>query len=225
MKILVVDDEQPIVEAIAYNLRKEGFIAYVAGDAGQCFDIVKHQKPDLIILDVMLPTASGFDICRTIRKTSSVPIIMLTARAGETDKVVGLEIGADDYITKPFSMRELIARVNAVLRRASATQDVSMDAVRAGDVVIDNIKHKVTVRGGEVVLAPREYDLLLFMASHPQQVFSRQQLLDRVWGDDGFVDDRTVDVHIRRLRKQIETDSNNPRMLLTVRGAGYKFQT
>ncbi len=224
MKILVVDDEQPIVEAVAYNLRKEGFIALTAEDASTCMDMVKTQKPDLIVLDVMLPSASGFDICRAIRRTSNVPIIMLTARAGETDRVVGLEIGADDYITKPFSMRELMARIHAVLRRTAGSNTTVTEIVRAGSIEIDSKRHVAKVRDVEVDLAPREYDLLLYLIAHPQQVFSRQQLLDSVWGEDGFVDERTVDVHIRRLRKCVEEDPGNPRLLLTVRGAGYKFK-
>ncbi len=224
MKILVVDDEQPIVEAVAYNLRKEGYIALTASDASSCMDIVKSEKPNLIILDVMLPSASGFDICRAIRRTSNVPIIMLTARAGETDRVVGLEIGADDYITKPFSMRELIARIQAVLRRTGESNTAFAEIVRAGQIEIDNVRHIVKVRGDEVTLAPREYDLLLYLMRHTQQVFSRQQLLDAVWGESGYVDERTVDVHIRRLRKTVEIDAANPRLLLTIRGAGYKFK-
>ena len=224
MKVLVVDDEAPIVEVITYNLRKEGFQTVSAMDAETCIELVRSEKPDLIILDVMLPAASGFDVCRSLRRHSDVPIIMLTARAEETDRVVGLELGADDYITKPFSIRELMARVKAILRRTQAgDMPSSSSTVRVGDLVIDPIRYEVTVAEKRVDLSPKEFDLLRFLASHAGQVFSRQALLDRVWGADAYVEDRTVDVHIRWLREKIETVPSHPVRLLTVRGVGYKF--
>ncbi|MEP6756030.1 MAG: response regulator transcription factor [Chthonomonadales bacterium] len=226
MKILVVDDEQPILEAVAYTLRKEGYTALTAANAEQCMEIARNEKPNLIILDVMLPSASGFDICRMIRKQSSVPIIMLTARAEETDRVVGLELGADDYVTKPFSMRELLARVKTILRRtnngdAHATKQV----VEAASIRIDPAKHEVTVAGKKAALSPKEFDLLHFLVTHPDQVFTRQTLLDQVWGADAYVEDRTVDVHIRWLREKVENEPSQPLRLITVRGVGYKLST
>ena len=223
MKVLVVDDEQPIVDAVVYNLRKEGYQTLTAGDAEQCLSLARAERPDLILLDVMLPSASGFDVCRSLRKQSDVPIIMLTARAEETDRVVGLEIGADDYITKPFSMRELIARVKTVLRRniapAAPAEKIEVDALQ-----IDPDRYEVKVRGKAVELTRKEFDLLTFLARHPGQAFSRQTLLDRVWGADAYVLERTVDVHIRWLREKIEAVPSDPYYLLTVRGVGYKFR-
>ncbi len=226
MKILVVDDEMPILEAVAYNLRKEGYVALTASDAEQCLQITRSEKPDLILLDVMLPSASGFDICRMIRKHSAVPIIMLTARAEETDRVVGLELGADDYITKPFSMRELMARVKTVLRRTSNGEKVHIkQPVEVRGIRIDPTKYEVTVQGEKVDLSPKEFDLLLFFLRHPDQVFTRQMLLDNVWGADAYVEDRTVDVHMRWLREKVEEIPSKPIRLVTVRGVGYKLNT
>ncbi|MCW3051172.1 MAG: two component transcriptional regulator [Chthonomonadales bacterium] len=225
MKVLVVDDENPIVEAVAYNLRKEGFQALTASDAEQCLDIARSERPDLIILDVMLPSASGFDVCRMLRKQNDVPIIMLTARAEETDRVVGLELGADDYITKPFSMRELMARVKTVLRRTHVGTITTDSIVKAGNLTVDPNRYEVTLGDKRIELSPKEFDLLRFMATHPGQVFSRQSLLDRVWGADAYVEDRTVDVHIRWLREKIEVNASRPERLLTVRGVGYKFRS
>jgi len=225
MKVLVVDDENPIVEAVAYNLRKEGFQALTASDAEQCLDIARTERPDLIILDVMLPSASGFDVCRMLRKQNDVPIIMLTARAEETDRVVGLELGADDYITKPFSMRELMARVKTVLRRTHVGAVSTESIVKAGNLTVDPNRYEVTLGDKRIELSPKEFDLLRFMATHPGQVFSRQSLLDRVWGADAYVEDRTVDVHIRWLREKIEVNASRPERLLTVRGVGYKFRS
>lgn len=224
MKVLVVDDELPIVEVIAYNLRKEGYHSCIATDAEQCLEVARTEKPDLIILDVMLPSANGFDVCRALRRQSTIPIIMLTARADETDRVVGLELGADDYITKPFSTRELMARVKAVLRRTQPNEVPAAAVVKAGPLTIDSHRYEVTVDGKRVDLSPKEFDLLRFLATHPGQVFSRQALLDRVWGADAYVEDRTVDVHIRWLREKIEPLPSQPVRLLTVRGVGYKFR-
>ena len=224
VKVLIVDDEGPIVESVAYNLRKEGYVALTATDAEQCMAVVRASAPDLIILDVMLPSASGFDVCRMLRKTTTVPIILLTARASETDRVVGLELGADDYVTKPFSMRELMARVKTVLRRVgSAPPEAGEQIIACGDVRIDSTRYEVTVRGERVELSPREFELLKFLAAHPGKVFTRQSLLDRVWGADAYVEERTVDVHIRWLREKIELTASDPSHLQTVRGVGYKF--
>lgn len=224
MKVLVVDDEAPIVEVICYNLRKEGYQTCSAGDAETCIDVAKTERPDLIILDVMLPAASGLDVCRVLRRNSNVPIIMLTAKADETDRVVGLELGADDYVTKPFSVRELMARVKAVLRRTQTIEVPGGGIVRVGPLTIDPVRYEVTVDGQRVNLSPKEFDLLKFLATHAGQVFSRQALLDRVWGADAYVEDRTVDVHIRWLREKVEAIPSKPDRLLTVRGVGYKFR-
>lgn len=221
--MLVVDDEIPILDAVAYNLRKEGFQPLTAEDAEQCMRLAKSEKPELIILDVMLPSASGFDICKRIRSESHTPIIMLTARADETDRVVGLELGADDYVTKPFSMRELMARVKTVLRRSNAITGNIEEVIDIGGIHIDSNRYEVSVNGDPVSLSPKEFDLLKFLARHHDQVFTRQSLLDSVWGPAAFVEDRTVDVHIRWLREKIEADPSQPRLLITVRGIGYKF--
>jgi phosphate regulon transcriptional regulator PhoB len=224
MKVLVVDDEQPIVEAVAYNLRKEGYDALTANDADQCLEVARREQPDLVILDVMLPSASGFDVCRTLRAESGVPIIMLTARAEETDRVVGLELGADDYVTKPFSMRELLARVKSVLRRSTEPQaDRPAQVLEIGPLRIDPTRYEVKRNGTGVRLSRKEFDLLHFLAARPGKVFSRQSLLHNVWGADAYVEDRTVDVHVRWLREKIEADPSRPEWLLTVRGIGYKF--
>lgn len=224
MKILVVDDELPIAEAVAYNLRKEGHEPLIAGDAEQALALFAREKPALVILDVMLPSASGFEVCRRLRRSSPVPVIMLTARADETDRVVGLELGADDYVTKPFSMRELMARVKTVLRRASDAQGIPPDQpVRAGPIVIDPDKHEVTVADAPVSLTRKEFDLLHFLAANPGRAFDRATLLDRVWGADAYVGERTVDVHVRWLREKIEEEPSKPKYILTVRGVGYKL--
>lgn len=220
-KVLVVDDERPILEAITYNLRKAGYEPLTATDAEQCLTLVHEESPDVIILDVMLPSASGFDVCRQLRAYSRVPIIMLTARVEETDRVVGLEAGADDYVTKPFGMQELMARVKAALRRNETP--LPAPPLRLGSIVIDPQRHTVTVSGRPVTTTRKEFDLLHFLAASPGQVFSRQALLDRVWGEDSYVEDRTVDVHIRWLRQKIEADPARPHWLQTVRGIGYKF--
>ncbi len=223
VKVLVVDDETPIVEAVAYSLKKEGFSVITANDAEQCLEAVRRESPALIVLDVMLPSASGFDVCRMLRKQSDTPIIMLTARAEETDRVVGLELGADDYVTKPFNMRELVARVKSVLRRTNAQETRSENAVVVGDLTVDPSRHEARLGKKELILSPKEFELLRFLVSHPGQVFTRQTLLDRVWGSESYVEERTVDVHIRWLREKIELNPSQPRRLLTIRGVGYKF--
>lgn len=223
-KILVVDDEKSIAEAVMFALRREGFHALTAATADECMRLFRNEKPDLIILDVMLPAGSGFEICRTIRQESDVPIIMLTARAGEVDRVAGLEMGADDYVTKPFSLREVAARVKAVLRRKQEVRNRS-ERIEVAGLTIDPSKHTLEVRGQMIELTRREFTLLLMLATNPDQVFGRDVLLDRVWGANAYVEARTVDVHIRWLREKIEVDPSKPRILLTVRGVGYKLST
>ncbi|HJP82716.1 MAG TPA: response regulator transcription factor [Fimbriimonadaceae bacterium] len=220
--ILVVDDEGPILDAVSYGLRKEGFKVSMAVNAEACMRIFREERPDLLILDVMLPSASGFEVCKKIRATDSTPIILLTARAEERDKLMGLGLGADDYVTKPFSVRELIARVKTILRRRSE-EIVEREVVRLGSLVIDEVRHEASISGRDLILSPKEFALLVFLARNPGIAFSRQTLLDRVWGTDAFVDERTVDVHIRWLRSKIEEDPSNPKRLLTVRSIGYKF--
>lgn len=223
MKILVVDDELPIVEAVTYSLKKEGYSVLTASDAEQCLEIVRNEPPALVILDVMLPSASGFDLCRILRKQGNLPIVMLTARTDETDRVVGLELGADDYVTKPFNMRELIARVKSVLRRTSPQESQETPRLHSGNLTIDPARYEVRVGAVAITLSPKEFELLRFLATHPGQVFSRQVLLDRVWGAEAYIEERTVDVHIRWLREKIEEKPSQPRRLLTIRGVGYKF--
>src|SRR5258708_16517136 len=224
MKVLVVDDEIPILEAVAYNLRKDGYETLTATDAEQCMALARSEKPDLIILDVMLPSASGFDVCRRLRATDKVPIIMLTARAEETDRVVGLELGADDYITKPFSMRELMARVKTIFRRTVPDGDQPADRIEVGDISIDTVRHEVRQGGRLVELSPKEYLLLVYMADNLDRPFTRQTLLDRVWGADAYIGEKTVDVHIRWLREKLEANPSAPDRILTVRGTGYKLR-
>lgn len=223
MKVLVVDDELPIVEAVAYNLKKEGFGVTMAADAEQCLESMRLDPPDLVLLDIMLPSASGFDLCRLLRKQSEIPIIMLTARADETDRIVGLELGADDYVTKPFNMRELIARVKSVLRRSNTQETPASVPMQSGNLMMDPNRYEVRLEGQPVTLSPKEFELLRFLMTYPGQVFSRQVLLDRVWGSEAYVEERTVDVHIRWLREKLEVDPSHPVRLLTVRGVGYKF--
>jgi phosphate regulon transcriptional regulator PhoB len=226
-KILIVEDEKDIANLIAFNLEREGFKTIKAFDGTQVLTITELQKPDLIILDLMLPGINGLDICKRIRansRTASVPIIMLTAKSDETDKIIGLELGADDYVTKPFSVKELIARVRTILRRTKE-QDMSLQkkTFEYKNLSINYASCAVWVHGYPINLSPIELKILFFLSRNPGRVFSRNQILQNVWGDDQFVTDRTVDVHIRRLRSQIEEDMENPRFILTVRGFGYKF--
>ncbi len=220
-KILVVDDEAPILEAVSYSLRKEGFKVSVAMNAEACMRSFREEQPDLIILDVMLPSASGLQVCKKIRATHDTPIILLTARADERDKVLGLELGADDYVTKPFSVRELMARVKAVLRRGADEPVTAL--IQMSGLEIDEARHEVRIRGEHIDLSPKEFALLVFLARNPGIVFNRQTLLDRVWGADAYVDERTIDVHIRWLRSKLEVDAAEPKLLVTVRGLGYKL--
>ena len=229
-RILVVDDEATLVETIRYNLRREGYEVSVALDGAQAIEVAHRARPDLVVLDVMLPKVDGFDVCRTLRRESTVPILMLTAKDDVVDKVVGLEIGADDYMTKPFSMRELLARVKAMLRRAQmagegasrGTED-DLPPLVSADLEIDLRQHRVTLAGSVLALAPREFDLLAFLVRNRGQVFSREVLLQRVWGYDYVGDTRTVDVHIRGLRGKIEANSSEPVRIETIRGVGYRF--
>jgi two-component system, OmpR family, alkaline phosphatase synthesis response regulator PhoP len=223
--VLVVDDEEDIVNLLAYNLEKEGYRVSKAYDGRQALETVKKEKPDLVILDLMLPEISGIDVARAIRSdadTAGLPVIMLTAKGTELDRVLGLEMGADDYVTKPFSVRELTARIRAVLRRGSSPAP-EPETFSQGKLFINFSSHEVTVDGKPVELSPTEFNLLKFFTRRPGRVYTRDQILDRVWGDDFFVEPRTVDVHIRRLRSRIEDDAADPRYILTVRGAGYKF--
>jgi len=226
-KILIVEDDRNLLDTLKYNLRREGYEAVTAADGAEALDVARREKPDLIILDIMLPKLSGFEACRILRKEMTVPILMLTAKSEEVDKIVGLEIGADDYMTKPFSMRELLARLGAMLRRAdmSALQlATERKTVEIGDLKIDFGRHQASCRGSRLDLTPKEYDLLAFLATNKGLVFSRDQLLDKVWGYDYVGDTRTVDVHIRWLRQKIESDPAKPNRLVTVRGAGYKLE-
>jgi DNA-binding response OmpR family regulator len=222
MKILVVDDESTILETVEHKLRKEGHTVFTAESAEEGMRVYRLVKPDLMLLDVMLPGRSGFEFAQAVRRDSQVPIIFLTARTSEKDRVEGLELGGDDYVIKPFSLAELAARVKSVLRR-SRTGEAPADVVESGDLRIDPRTHMTTLDGRDVTLSPKEFALLHFLASHPGQVFSRDTLLDRVWGQDAYVSVRTVDVHVRWLREHIEKVPSQPIRLLTVRGVGYKF--
>jgi DNA-binding response OmpR family regulator len=234
-KILVVDDEISLQETLAYNLKREGYLVDVAGDGPAALDLARQSKPDLIILDIMLPGLDGFEVCRILRKEMSTPVLMLTARDDEIDRVVGLEVGADDYLAKPFSMRELIARVKALLRRVRIIrQEVGTTTTADGtprpktltfdNLVIDMTRREVKKDNKVVALKPKEYELLTFLAQHIGQMLTREFILERVWGWDFVGDSRTVDVHVRWLREKIEVDPSDPKRIVTVRGAGYRFE-
>jgi len=226
-KVLVVDDEENLVASLEYTLAREGYQVCTAGDGPSALETARQQHPDLIILDVMLPGLSGFEVCRILRREMVVPILMLTARDDEVDRVVGLELGADDYVTKPFSMRELMARVRAMLRRLERLGENAgwqVSALAAGDLRVDLASHEAFLGERPLQLSPKEYDLLVFLIRHPRRVFTRGQLLDQVWGKDYYGDIRTVDVHVRWLREKIEEDPSHPRRVETVRGTGYRFR-
>jgi two-component system response regulator RegX3 len=225
-KILIVEDEASFSEALEFLLKKEGFDVEVAEDGRQAVNKFEANGADLILLDLMIPEISGTEVCRIIRTTSQVPIIMLTAKDAEIDKVVGLELGADDYVTKPYSSRELLARIKAVLRRQSPDQDVSesVGALSVGPIRMDIDKHQVSVNGAAVSLPLREFELLEFFMRNPGRVLTRIQIIDRVWGGDYFGDTKTLDVHVKRLRAKIEADPANPVLLQTIRGLGYKLE-
>ena len=226
-KVLVVDDEKPISDIIKFNLVKEGFNVEVAYDGEEALKLVYKYQPDIILLDVMLPKLDGFQVCRRIRESFSTPIIMLTAKEEEVDKVLGLELGADDYITKPFGMRELIARVKANLRRLELNIESPSDAnnlITSGNLSIDLDRYDVKKGEDTIELTLREFELLKFLAVKDNQIFTREQLLKDVWGYEYFGDIRTVDVTVRRLREKIEDDSSNPKFIMTKRGVGYYFR-
>jgi len=224
-RILLVDDEQAVQTLLTYPLRKEGYEVVGALDGQEALDRFSEQRFDLVVLDIMLPKLDGIEVCRRLRTRSQVPIIMLTAKGDEIDKVVGLEMGADDYITKPFSVREFRSRVKAALRRGSMPRGPSGDApIRAADLEIDFERRTTTVRGGQAQLTFVEFEILAALASSPGRVFSRESLLEQVWGDSTYRDPRTVDVHIRHLREKLETDPKSPEYLFTVRGVGYRFR-
>jgi DNA-binding response OmpR family regulator len=221
-KILVVDDEPTIREIVVSYLERDGFKTLEAADGNRARELLETDPPDLVVLDVMLPGTDGLELCRWIRSRSRLPVIMLTARGEESDRIVGLELGADDYVTKPFSPRELAARVRTVLRRAE-TEVVAQESLSYDGLVVDSATREVTRDGNALRLTAREFDLLWFLASHPRRVFSREHLMRRVWGYSAALDTGTVTVHMRRLREKIEDDPSHPRHLETVWGVGYRF--
>ncbi len=222
-RILVVEDEESFSDALSFMLRKEGFAVAIATSGPDALAQFEREPADLVLLDLMLPGMSGTDVCRTLRAKSRVPIIMVTARDSELDKVLGLELGADDYVTKPFSSRELVARIRAVLRRNLDDFDDS-PVVEAGPVRIDPERHQVTVSGQAVTMPLKEFDLLEYLVRNAGRVLTRGQLIDRIWGSDYVGDTKTLDVHVKRLRAKVEVDPSHPVHLLTVRGLGYKFE-
>ena len=228
-KILVVEDEKSISDIIKFNLEKEGFMVYTSYDGEDALVTQVSHDPDLILLDVMLPKLDGFTVCKKVREKSNVPIIMLTAKEEEVDKVLGLELGADDYMTKPFGMRELLARIKANIRRASLTLGPDIDQTQSnirdfGNLTIDLNRYEIRKNGEILELTLREFELLRYLAEHENKVFSREQLLEEVWGYEYYGDIRTVDVTVRRLREKLEDDSSNPRYIMTKRGIGYYFR-
>lgn len=231
-KVLVVEDEPALLETLEYNLTKQGYEVSTAMDGLAALELARAERPNLIILDIMLPKLDGFEVCRVLRREMNVPIIMLTARTDEVDRVVGLEVGADDYVTKPFSMRELMARVKALLRRVRLTQEdlaaredvAEKHTLVFSDLTIDPARHELLLRGETIHLKPKEYDLLLFLARNRGLTLSRDLILERVWGWDFDGGTRTVDVHIRWLREKIESDPAEPTRIVTVRGVGYRFE-
>ena len=226
-KILIVEDEASFVEALKVGLQREGFVLSVATDGAQALDEFDDFDPDLVLLDVMLPKVSGIDVCREIRSRSKVPIIMVTAKGEEIDTVVGLEVGADDYVTKPYRLRELVARMRSLLRRSNWSGDTeAIDEgllLEVGDVRVDTDRHEVTVRGDGVDLPLKEFDLLTLLIENAGRVLTRDVLIDRVWGSDYVGDTKTLDVHIKRLRSKIEPDPSRPERIVTIRGLGYKY--
>jgi two-component system response regulator RegX3 len=224
--VLVVEDESSFVDALTVGLGREGFRVAVAVDGAEALDRFDVVRPDLVLLDVMLPKVSGVDVCRELRKRSQVPIIMVTAKSAEIDTVVGLEVGADDYVTKPYRIRELVARMRAVMRRtaADAGGELSVGAIAVGDVWLDPDEHRVTVAGEEVGLPLKEFELLHLLLANAGRVLPRETLIDRVWGSDYVGDTKTLDVHVKRLRAKVEPDPTNPERIVTIRGLGYKYE-
>ena len=226
--VLVVEDEDSFVEALKVGLSREGFRVQVARDGAEALDVFDAVAPDLVLLDVMLPRISGVDVCREIRRRSQVPIIMVTAKGGEIDTVVGLEVGADDYVTKPYRLRELVARMRAVLRRHSAVSTAvaaNGEVLAVGDVSLDPERHEVVVRGEVVQLPLKEFELLELLLANAGRVLPRDTLIDRVWGTDYVGDTKTLDVHVKRLRAKVEDDPSNPTRIVTIRGLGYRYET
>ncbi|HEU4865237.1 MAG TPA: response regulator transcription factor [Actinomycetota bacterium] len=224
-RVLVVEDEESLADSVRYNLEREGYAVSVATDGRRALERFRADAPALVILDLMLPEVSGLDLCRMMRAESDVPIIMVTAKDSEADKVTGLELGADDYVTKPFSMRELVSRVRANLRRTKpqAVAEPVDEVISGGPVRMDVGRHEVSVRGESVALPPKEFELLETFLRRRGRLLTREFLIDEVWGPDYFGDTRTLDVHVKRLRRKLEDDPHYPRYLLTVRGLGYKF--
>jgi DNA-binding response OmpR family regulator len=222
-KILVADDEPTLVATLKFNLERESYSVVTAADGEAALSAARETAPDLVLLDLMMPGLNGLEVCRILRKEMHIPILILTARGDETDKVAGLELGADDYVTKPFSMRELTARVRALLRRSEFAPPPEQDIVSMGDLTIDLPKRAVTKDGENLPLKPKEFELLSFLAKNPGRAFTREQLLNQIWGYDYAGDTRTVDVHVRWLRQKIETEPDQPRRVITVRGVGYRF--
>jgi len=220
--VLLVDDEPTLVATVKYNLERDGFQVLTAGDGEAAMNLARARRPDLVILDLMLPVMDGLEVCRLLRRESSLPILMLTAKAEEVDKVVGLEMGADDYLTKPFGMRELVARVRALLRRTESTPEV--ESLVSGNLMIDLRRRQAFRDGNALELKPKELELLIFLVRNRGRAFTREQLLRDVWGYDFFGDSRTVDVHVRWLRQKIEVEPAKPVRLVTVRGTGYRFE-
>ncbi len=223
-KILLVDDEAAIVASLRYNLEKNGYLVTAAGDGRTAVALAASEEPDLVILDIMLPLLDGIEACKEIRKTSGVPIIMLTAKDQEFDKVLALELGADDYVTKPFSLGEIIARVKARLRRQDVDHEQRDEAITIGDLTIDRSRQRLVVRGEVVALAPKEFRLLHLLMENRGRIVTRQMLLEKVWGYDFEGEHQTISVHVRWLREKIEVDPNNPRHIITVRSRGYMFR-
>jgi two-component system response regulator RegX3 len=228
--VFVVEDEESFVDALQIGLTREGFRVEIATDGFEAIERFPIIRPDIVLLDVMLPRVSGIDVCRQIRAQSTVPIIMVTAKASEIDTVVGLEVGADDYVTKPYRIRELVARIRALLRRSSMDNTGEIERseteseLRVGDVTLDPDEHRVTVRGSEVVLPLKEFEVLHLLLANAGRVLTREVLIDRVWGSDYVGDTKTLDVHIKRLRAKVEDDPTAPSRIVTIRGLGYKFQ-
>ena len=224
-RVLVVEDEESFSDALSYMLRKEGFEVAIAGTGPAALDEFDRSGADLVLLDLMLPGLPGTEVCRNLRQRSNVPVIMLTAKDSEIDKVVGLELGADDYVTKPFSSRELVARIRAVLRRGGDGEDLAPGIVEAGPVRMDVERHVVTVNGDNVALPLKEFELLEILLRNAGRVLTRIQLIDRIWGSDYVGDTKTLDVHVKRLRAKVEADPGEPKHIVTVRGLGYKFES
>ncbi|MYB50032.1 MAG: response regulator transcription factor [Dehalococcoidia bacterium] len=223
--VLIIEDEDNLLAPLTYNLEREGYRVVTATDGGEGLELAREESPNLVILDIMLPTMDGIQVCRVLRSESGVPILMLTAKGEELDKVLGLEMGADDYMTKPFSMRELIARVKAMLRRAELSP-ASADGgvITSGDLSIDVEARKVSLGGVSVKLKPKEFDLLTLFAGHPGKAFTRDDILDRIWGGKDNIDRRTVDVHVRWIRQKLGEGDGAPRRIITIRGHGYRFE-